>query len=405
MDLILAWGRSQERHRREFAGPTTIVLGREVGVDVALRDLRVSRRHCTISVDAGAARVTDLGSANGTFVNGRECATTVLADGDRLLVGDTEVEVKLVAIARKRETPPPGAGQRTARLPNGAVVEIPGYVIVRSLSPQGPSSVFEAVDPTGTTVALKVFELGKNVSAEDRARFSREATSASMLAHPHVVRVLGQGTGERFLFMAMELVEGETLAALLERSRSKPVPIARALEIGRAIASALEAARRLGLVHRDVKPENILLGDNGEIKLADFGLAKSVLTAGSSGLTTQGDILGTIHYMAPEQFKDSIHADHRADVYSLGATLYEMLSGRPPFPWASYVGYHALVTQSRPTLLSELRPDVSNFIRLLVERCLEAAPEDRFQTAGEIVRILNLLRSNPDAGRTDAARP
>src|SRR5262249_14964453 len=148
----------------------------------------------------------------------------------------------------------------------------------------------------------------------ERQRFLQEARAALALVHPNIVRVLDQGESRSGLYLVLELVPGESLRAELERAG--PLPLARAVSIGRQLASALEAARLAGVVHRDVKPENILVRPDGVAKLADFGFARCTFEVPDSRITRQGEILGTVAYMAPEQFGGADRADHRSDVYA-----------------------------------------------------------------------------------------
>src|SRR5581483_5241953 len=182
---------------------------------------------------------------------------------------------------------------------------------------------------TGDTFAIKLTRPVAEPTAEERKRFLREAATASALVHPNIVRIYERGEFAGTFYLVMEYVHGETLHSYI--ARTGPLPVKFALHVARQIASALELARTCGIVHRDVKPENILLQEDGTAKLADFGLAKQVLGMSQSSASHPELALGTLSYMAPEQVRSSSTVDHRADIYSLGASLYHMLSGKPPF--------------------------------------------------------------------------
>jgi serine/threonine-protein kinase len=198
----------------------------------------------------------------------------------------------------------------------------------------------------------------------------------------------------------MELVTGETLKTRI--ARQGPFPVTVALNIVRQIASALELARQHQIVHRDVKPDNIIVQEDGVAKLVDFGLAKSILGAGSSGLTQLGDVIGTIDYMAPEQLTHAVKADHRSDIYSLGATLFTMLTGKSVFSADSNMDYFRKILKDVPPKVSELRRDVPPIVSTLVAKCLKKDPGERHQTAAELVRLTTQLLA-PVADRDTAS--
>src|SRR5689334_14750093 len=217
----------------------------------------------------------------------------------------------------------PGAGM-TGRLLDGR------YEIGPRIARGGMASVYEALDVRlDRTVAVKVMHAGLGESDGDRdfaERFVREARAAARLSHPNGVSVFDQGDDDGTVFLGIELVSGHTLRDTI--TKAAPMPPARALALVEPVLSALAAAPRAGLVHPDVKPENVLIADDGRIKVADFGLAKAV-SADTQHTATQGVLIGTVSYLAPELVTDGI-ADARADVYAAGVILYELLTGRKP---------------------------------------------------------------------------
>jgi serine/threonine protein kinase len=379
----------------EFRSPRVIVLGRAVGCDLKVFDERVSRRHATIMLDETGAHLADLSSANGTFIAGKRVTRARLADGDRLKVADTEIEIELAATIKtarlERTMPPPGQALPKAIVKaNEREAEIAGYELGRCLGEGGAGAVFEGRSARGDLVAIKVIKVQSAVTDEDRARFIREASIASSLTHPNLVRVVGHGeAGQRF-FLIMEYVEGATLKARVEEKG--PGPVTLALHVTRQIASALELARERDIVHRDVKPDNILITQDGVAKLTDFGLAKSVLTSGQSGLTRAGDIVGTVSYMSPEQIQSSMTVDHRSDIYSLGATLYYMLAGKPPFSSGAFSPefFRRVLVEDPPPLHMERR-DIPPIVSAMVMKCLRKHPGERYQAAGEIVKFVDQM--------------
>lgn len=270
-----------------------------------------------------------------------------------------------------------------------------GYRIERELTRGGMSRVFLAIETgLGRTVVLKILppDLVAGLSAE---RFHREIQVAARLQHPHIVPLLSAGQAGDFLYYTMPLVEGESLRALLERQGE--LPVASAIRVATEVARALAYAHRHGIVHRDIKPDNILLAGD-EAQVADFGIAKAVsLSAEKGELTSVGLALGTPMYMAPEQGAADPATDHRADLYALGVVLYEMLAGQPPFGGRTpqqILGAHATET---PVPVRTRRPAVPESVADVVHRLLEKRAADRPQNAEEVIRLLDAAAASSHA--------
>jgi eukaryotic-like serine/threonine-protein kinase len=202
------------------------------------------------------------------------------------------------------------------------------YRVESRLARGGMATVYEAVDERlDRTIALKVMHPGLAEDEQFVSRFIREAKAAARLSHPNVVAVFDQGADGGHVFLAMEYVAGRTLRDLMrEHGRLSP---RQALEVLEPVLAALGAAHHAGIVHRDVKPENVLLADDGRVKVADFGLARAV-TSSTSHTATSGILMGTVAYLSPEQVERGV-ADQRSDVYAAGILLYEMLTGVKPY--------------------------------------------------------------------------
>ena len=261
------------------------------------------------------------------------------------------------------------------------------YRLARELTPGGMSRLFLATEESlDRQVVVKLLppEAASEVSAE---RFRREMLVTARLQHPHILPVLHAGTHEGLLYYVMPYVAGESLRVRMERERA--LPTAEALRIVRELADALACAHTAGIIHRDVKPENVLLEHNHAV-LADFGVARALEHTSLSGrLTSTGLGLGTPGYMAPEQFGGEA-VDARADLYALGVIAYEMLAGEPLFPGATtpqrLIAAHLT---ERPRPLTTLRSDVSPELSALVARLLEKEPAARAQTADDVLRALD----------------
>jgi serine/threonine protein kinase len=378
----------------QFASPKTVTLGRAEGCDIVLFDKRVSRRHVTIHVEESGARVQDLGSANGTLLNETPLnGTAPLTHGDRIQVSSIDVTVS-VGMDLASVTPPRPVRLETPDrlLGRDEKPTIPGYEVLTCLGEGVFGAVYEARTDQGQRVAIKVAKHRATMTQDDRLRFIREAETAATLVHPNVVRIVDHGEAGQRLYITMEFVRGEALGTLLDRRG--PLPVEVALQITRAIGDALEAARLANIVHRDVKPDNIIIREDGVAKLTDFGFAKNVLNAGQSGLTRPGEVVGTVAYMSPEQLTSSLHAEHRSDIYSLGATLYHMLSGRVPFTQHVSMELFQEILEKPPVPVAELRPEVPSVVSKLVSCCLAKKPDARYQTAGELVQQLDHILSD-----------
>jgi serine/threonine-protein kinase len=282
------------------------------------------------------------------------------------------------------------------------------YVIERELGHGGMATVYLARDVRHyRRVAIKVLreELAAAVGAE---RFLEEIRVTASLQHPHILPLFDSGSAEfppevggRVLWYVMPFVEGETLRSRLAREGRLPVDVA--LQLAREMADALEYAHRHGIVHRDVKPENVLL-QSGHALVADFGIALALEHAGGDRLTHTGITLGTPQYMAPEQAAGGRDVDARTDVYALGAVLHEMLAGESPFAAESQHAVLRRVMNETPTALASRRADVTPFLDATVRRALAKRPDDRFPSAATFAAALSLPAGSADAGSGGAAR-
>jgi serine/threonine-protein kinase len=290
------------------------------------------------------------------------------------------------------------------------------YEIVSPLGAGGMGEVYRARDPRlHRDVAVKVLPHMLAADPQFRERFDREARAIAALNHPHICTLHDVGDQDGTAFLVMELVEGETLAARLQRGA---LPLADALKTAIEIASALDAAHRIGVVHRDLKPGNIILTKSGA-KLLDFGLAKtgssspvsvaSVLpttpaATAAAPLTGQGTILGTFQYMAPEQI-EGIDADARTDIFAFGALLYEMITGRKAFEGRSQASVMAAILEREPERVTTLQPVAPIAVDHVVMLCLAKDRERRWQSIRDVETQLRWIATGTSVGPTPAPVP
>ena len=261
--------------------------------------------------------------------------------------------------------------------------QVSHFRIARLLGRGGMGVVYQAVDlELGREVALKFLSAPRSGAARDEVRFRREAQATATLDHPNIGTVYEIGEHEGRRFIAMAFYNGETLAARLNGQPGHRLPAVEAAAITGQLASALAAAHAAGVVHRDLKPDNVMILRDGRVKLLDFGLAK---WTEASTVTEKGFAVGTAAYMAPEQFHGE--SGPAADLWALGAILYEMLAGQRPFGGEHKGMVHAILHED-PAPLHEVRPDVPSVLEQIVARCLAKEPSRRFGSAAEIIADL-----------------
>lgn len=334
-----------------------VLVGRAEECELRLHDGSVSRRHCALELRGEELWVEDLGGRGGTLVLGRELRREAVAAPKEAWIelGGTRLRVRAAV--------------------SGLVV--PGYEVGERLGAGGSGEVYAAQDPSGRRVALK--ELAADADEVARARFLREARLAEQLQHPALGSILGltrSAAGQPVL--VRELVEGESLAARLERG---PLPWREAVSLGARLATGLAHAHAAGVVHRDVKPANVIASPAGA-KLIDFDLAlvrrPGALRATLTRLTVSGQGLGTLAYLAPEQLRDAHRVGPAADVYGLGVTLLHALSGAPPFAEVAPEGFLEALLERGPGPLARRVPGLPLTVAVGVERAYALDPAERY---------------------------
>jgi eukaryotic-like serine/threonine-protein kinase len=366
--------------------PGQYLIGRGAHAQLSLaNDLTASVEHCRIEIHEHGCVIEDLGSRQGTLVNDRPSTRSLIESGDSILVGMSRLAITLSANGDPHAT----ILQRDLWSPNSATVisdeislaspsgvfDIPSYTIVRELGAGGMGIVYEAIQrQTRERVAIKTMIPPPGAARHAILMFQREMELLAQLNHDRIVRYIDSGEHAGQIYFVMEYVETIELQKLVDS-----MPRQRRVEIYCGvicqILEALEYAHKRKLVHRDVKPRNILVSREGRrimAKLADFGLAKNFELAGLSQLTADDELRGTLAFMPWEQLRDSRYAKPTVDIYSTAATLVYYLTGQTPGHVASSV--------SAPELLADLPPKLAD----VLSKALAAKPEDRFASAAEM---------------------
>lgn len=397
-----------------------LLVGRGLQSQTQLTDPSVSRKHCRIHFQAGRATLVDCGSGTGTLLNGSNIVEALLTPGDRITVGDSVLTVAI----------PVGDNDRTLAPRRNSVLAASAAVVAMGAAPKvvtelngkrnlshllgstlhkfrlatthvrgNTGTIFRAQHvETEQLVAVKVLWPDITASEEQRHRFVRAMKTMRAIKHPHIVRILTAGitelgaTGENFCWFAMEFVDGFSLKQLVKRDGTAGMlDWEHAFRIAVQMARALEVAFEQSIVHRNITPENILVPrQSPHAKLADLMLAKALDGALGEQITRQGELLGDVVYMSPERTRGE-DIDHRADMYSLGATLYFAITGQAPFESASLPELIGRIQDEEPLPPKTFQLSVNDAFQEVVLRLLAKSPTNRFEHPTKLLAELTRI--------------
>lgn len=414
--------------RVPLAEQATLLVGRGADCGLRLSDPGASRVHCRIVVAADKVIIEDAGSRWGTLVNGARVESRELRPGDEILIGDTtlvlELDVPRAATAmpfRERETlpprpvpsvdeidqpsPPPRAPLRTVNFQSLVGQKFLRFRVGSMVARTRSGALFRAFDPGKAAadvpnasgdervIALKVFAPEVLGDEKTTRRFIRAIRTMLPLQHEHLVRLHTAGRWQGLCFAASEFVEGESLTQVIQRvGIAGMLDWRRAWQIAVAITRALEYAHERGIIHRNITPGHILVSERQDvIKLGDLTLAKA-FDGCSERITQPGEVVGDLRYLAPEQFTGDAWCDGRSDIYSLGATLYAVLTGKPPFDGATTGEIIRAVLSDRPEPPSRLHIGIPPQFEGVVLRMLARFPDERYPSVRELLRELDRVR-------------
>jgi serine/threonine protein kinase len=388
--LVVTAGPDKGRFFDLTAGQT-FQVGRSQATATRLTDPTMSRVHCEVEWDGERAVLINI-STGGTYVNGQSVSEHELQAGDVIRVGSTEIRYQLGDAAEATTVAPPA--QRPGPAGDLAALvgqTLAGYAIDSLIAKGATGFVFRAKDTNdGQTVAFKVLqpELARN--EEDMQRFVRAMKTVLPLRHPNLVSLLKAGKTGVYCWMAMEYVEGESMTQVLHR-----VGVAGMLDwrygyrVAVHIARALDCAHGHSIIHRNVTPSNILFRTADKtVKLGDLMLAKALEGNAAQQITRPGELVGDVAYMSPERTRGSGAVDGRSDIYGLGATVYALIAGRPPFASPSLPELITRIRNAEPEKPKKYQMGVPDLFQGVVLKCLAKRPEERYPTAKELLTDL-----------------
>ena len=389
---------------------TMLSIGRGEKTDTRLTDGTVGRLHCELRCQGGEFLLTDLESVSGTFVAGQKIQEHDLKHAEELQVGNTRLKLFTSAIADTKNLveAQKSAFHPAIRTDEGVLTgqTISHFELGPVLARGSMGTVYKARDTrAGKDVALKVLYPEFTHDEASLKRFILVMKTVAGMHHDNLVALSGAGKHGETCWFAMEYVEGEPLNKVIERlGTRKMINWRYTLSLGMQIAQALEALHGKHIIHRNVAPESILIRSKDKVpKLADLLLAKVVDGTEVKTASRPGELVGNVAYMAPERTRSDADVDIRADIYSLGATVYTLLTGRPPFEGKTLTETVAKIRQDDPIPPKKYQDSIPDEFQDVVEKMLAKRPEMRYQTPGQVTRALDRV-AKAQAGSADSSK-
>lgn len=400
IEFFVISGPDKDRHYTLNVGPD-LMLGRSAQAHYQLADPRVSRNHCQVLLDGDAVTVICNGGSGGTFVNGNKVQRANLKPGDVLRVGETQLRLQMgdlpVEVARaqssgaKYPAVPKGGPSKLDQLQAMVGQTIAHYEVNMVIGTGRTSVVFHATDTKDDRpVALKVLQPEFASDEGDVQRFIRAVKTMLPLQHPNLIKLYGAGRNGPHCWVAMEYIAGENLQQVIDRiGVAGMLDWRNAFRIGVHVARGLEYINDQSIIHRNVTPTNILLEATSKTaKLGDVMLAKAMEGIMQKQITRPGEIVGDVAYMSPERTRGPEDVDARSDLYGLGATLYALLTGKPPFGGTTLVEKVTNIRQATPEKPTKFQMSIPGQFEAIVLKLLGKRPEDRYQSAGDLLKEL-----------------
>ncbi len=372
----------------------TVVVGRGQEAVLQLTDPRVSRKHFVIEVSDGKIELLNAGGSGGTTVNSETVETRELQPGDVIGLGDSELKLILPESACQTTMAPTTGPAQDSKLTSDYNLStligstIHNYEVQRELARGNSGAVFLCRDlKQDRDIALKVLWSEISTDQQEMQRFIRAMKTMYPIRHPNLVQIYNAGTTGPYAWVALEYVDGESLTKVIERIGTVGMlDWQYGFRVAVQVARGLEAAYEHNIVHRNVTPENILVrAEDKVIKLGDMMLAKALESTKSEQITRLGQLVGELAYAPPERTNSSLDIDSRSDLYSLGATIYALLTGRPPFKGESLPTLISKIRNDQPASPKDFQLSISDMFEGVVLRLMAKNPDDRFQTPTELL--------------------
>ena len=381
----------------DFDNGKTLTIGRSLNSDTQLKDFSVSRIHCQLRVADGKLVLSDNESGTGTFVNGHKITEQALKAGDTIAIGDTRLTVFLADV-HDADTVAPASKPKAAPKSNDTILTgqtISHYTVGPLLAKGKTGTVYKALDTRdGSAVALKFMHDGFAEDEEDVQRFIRAMKTTIGLKHPNIVAIHGAGKTGPVCWVAMDFVDGESLSQVIKRTGTAGMLDWRyALTVGIHITRALEAAHAQHIIHRNIMPENVLITRATPMtaRLGDLTLAKALDGIKAKAITRPGELVGDLVYMAPERTREGGDVDTRSDIYGLGALLYVLLTGHPPFDGGDLVETLKKIRQDAPVPLKKFQLSIPDLFQDIVLKMMAKRPDRRYQTPTDLLKDMERL--------------
>lgn len=369
---------------RSFTIPESqpLLIGRSQTSGTQLNDPRCSKIHCQVEIKDGKVLVTDHGSTGGTFVNGEKVEQKVIAPGDVITVGETQLQ-----IPNEDATLPPGQSNKDVDLTELVGQTVSHFEILEVLAEEPSGVAFKARDTKDDRiVSLKLLSPQLSQNEEEMQRFVRAMKTMMPISHPNLVQLYGAGKTGPYCWVSRELIEGERMTQVIDR-----IGIANMLDWNYGLRVAVHVARAMEklsehqILHRNISPENIFIRTADKVvKLGDTMLAKALEGANAKDITGAGQLVGDIRYMSPERAGGG-DVDGRSDIYALGATVYALLTGRPPFEGSSLVETVTKIRTEEPEKPTKFQMSIPGLFEGAVLKMIAKRPEDRYQSPKELL--------------------
>jgi serine/threonine protein kinase len=383
----------------ELTNGGELIIGRGTDSDTVIDDVQMSRVHCRVTTDDQWATLTDAGSSSGTFVAGELIKSKLLESGDILTIGKTELLFEDCGITTRRDATTVKAGKADSGFRVGNNAELTGMVILdyrldEIIASGNNGIIYRAMDVKRDRVcAVKVMSPSFADDEEQRARFVRAMQTMMPVKHDHIIKIYNAGKTGEFCWIAMEYVDGGSLADVInDIGFDGMVDWRKVWQIGVQVTRALHEASKYKIVHRNLTPSNILRrkGDRSCL-VGDLMFAKALEGSMSYQVTGPGQIIGDIPFLPPESTRAEKLLDARSDIYSLGATLYALMTGRPPVAEGTMIDMIKGVREVIPIRPKEFQLSVDELFQDVVMKMLSKRPEDRYSSSDDLLRELHRI--------------